>query len=318
MSFAAYLRSKGTTDAAFKTASVWTRAMLGQEPENISALFFLNYCKAGGGLLQMRSDRKGGGQHLRIKQGTQSFSRCLAAELPEGVLQLSSPVASIWQAGSQKAYVQAGGRTYVGRKIISALPQPVLKTIAFEPALPLDKQILIDSYRYGHYKKVMVVFKEPFWVKKGYCGLIQSFRGPAAVIRDTSIPEVNKWVLTCFVAGDPGKEWSAKPKAEAEAILLQQISDLYGEPEAEKLLVEMIASVWENEPFSGHGGPSPSLPPGVLDSVGHALRARFGNIHFAGTETSDVWKGYMEGAVRSGERAAEEVIGDLAHVVAKL
>lgn len=38
MSFAAYLRANGATDEAFKTANVWTRAMLGHEPENISAL----------------------------------------------------------------------------------------------------------------------------------------------------------------------------------------------------------------------------------------------------------------------------------------
>ena len=32
-----------------------------------------------------------------------------------------------------------------------------------------------------------------------------------------------------------------------------------------------------------------------------------GRIHFAGAETADVWNGYMDGAVRSGERAAAEV-----------
>jgi monoamine oxidase len=47
------------------------------------------------------------------------------------------------------------------------------------------------------------------------------------------------------------------------------------------------------------------------------LREKVGNVHFAGTETSDVWKGYMEGAVRSGDRAGVEVLAELG-VVAKL
>lgn len=45
-----------------------------------------------------------------------------------------------------------------------------------------------------------------------------------------------------------------------------------------------------------------------MSDVGKALRAPFGAIHFVGTETSFEWKGYMEGAVRSGERGAAEVI----------
>ncbi|KAF2767799.1 putative flavin-containing amine oxidase [Teratosphaeria nubilosa] len=316
--FSAYLLAKGATTAALQTASVWTRAMLGQEPSAISALFFLAYCKAGGGLLQMRSDGKGGGQHLRLKQGTQAFSKALAAELPTGVLRLVEPVQSISQARGKPVVIKTAGRVYESRKVISAVPQPVLTTITFEPPLPLEKQLLASSYRHGFYKKVMIIFNKPFWIEKGYCGLIQSFTGPAAVIRDTSIPSDDKWVLTCFVAGGAGREWASKPQAEREAILLKQVSAVYGEPRVEDYLVEMITSAWEDEHFSGLGCPSASLPPGVLSCVGNALQASVGNVHFAGTETSTVWRGYMEGAVRSGERAGQEVIDDLSHIRARL
>lgn len=50
-------------------ATIWTRAMLGLEPREMSALFFLNYCASGGGLMQMRSDRRDGGQYLRFVEG---------------------------------------------------------------------------------------------------------------------------------------------------------------------------------------------------------------------------------------------------------
>lgn len=294
--------------------------MLGHEPDQISALHFLHYCRSGGGLLQMRSDGKGGGQALRIRQGTQSFSTCLAADLPANTVQLSSPVTSITQLGRGNAYVEAGGQLYTTKQIISAVPLPVLKTITFDPPLPLDKQILIDSFRYGFYRKVMAVFKEPFWVRKGYCGLVQSFKGPASVIRDTSSPADNKHVLTCFMAGAPGAEWAAKPQAEADALLLKQIANVYQSPEAEQLFVEFVGSRWgeEEAQWSGGGCPSPSVAPGVLDSVGHAIRETFGVVHFAGTETAEVWKGYMEGAATSGIRAAREVDEALMTVSARL
>ena len=43
--------------------------MLGMEPSEVSALFFLEYCKSGGGIMQMRSDKKDGGQVLRMVEG---------------------------------------------------------------------------------------------------------------------------------------------------------------------------------------------------------------------------------------------------------
>ena len=43
-------------------------------------------------------------------------------------------------------------------------------------------------------------------------------------------------------------------------------------------------------------------------AYGHALREPVGRIHWAGTETSTYWNGYMDGAIRSGERAAAEVL----------
>jgi monoamine oxidase len=45
----------------------------------------------------------------------------------------------------------------------------------------------------------------------------------------------------------------------------------------------------------------------VLTEFGPALAAPCGRIHWAGTETADFWTGYMDGAVRSGERVAKEV-----------
>lgn len=318
MTFAAYLRKIGATEDGLRTATVWTRAMLGHDPEDISALFFLSYCKCGGGLLQMRSDRRGGGQHLRIKEGTQAFAKRLAAALPPDVLQLSSRVGAIYQRSREDIMIQTDSEVLRARKVISAIPPPVLKKISFDPSLPLAKQLLIDSFRYGFYQKVMVVFKSPFWISKGYCGLIQSFIGPAAVIRDTSIPAENKWVLTCFVAGTPGHEWSKKDKVTREKVLLDQIATVYSSPNARTELVEFVTTPWSDEEFTGYGCPSLALPPGVLQTAGHAIRDPFQDLHFIGTETSDVWKGYMEGAVRSGERGAGEVIDALTKVVAKL
>ncbi|KAM5341783.1 hypothetical protein ACJ41O_014814 [Fusarium nematophilum] len=312
LTFEAFLRSRGAGGAALATATVWTRAMLGQEPSEISALYFLNYCKSGGGLLQMRSDRKDGGQYLRVRQGTQIFSKGLASSLPESVVRLSSPVQAIVQENSHSIKVQASGSVFSARKVITTVPGPALKTISFYPKLPAVKQAWIESLTYGYYAKAMMEFKSPFWVERGFCGLAQSFTGPASVVRDTCSPADNKYALTCFMCSDPGREWATLPTRERELALLDQLGRLYGVDGLEDEFVRMTTYEWANDEHAGWGCPCPSLSPGVLDALGgDGLREPCGNVHFAGTETAGEWKGYMEGAIRSGERAAAEVVEDL-------
>lgn len=69
LTFKQWLHEKEATPTAIASATVWTRAMLGLEPSEMSALFFLDYCRRGGGLSTMRSDRKDGGQYLRFAKG---------------------------------------------------------------------------------------------------------------------------------------------------------------------------------------------------------------------------------------------------------
>ncbi|KAK2021865.1 flavin-containing amine oxidoreductase [Colletotrichum zoysiae] len=319
LTFAAYLRLRGADDVAAATANVWTCAMLGQEATDVSALYFLNYCKSGGGLLQMRSDRRDGGQYLRVRQGTQLFSRGLASSLPEGVVRLNRPVRAVVRdghpgvgggGGRYAVKVQTDEGVLAARKVITTIPGPALKSISFQPALPLPKQAWIESLSYGYYTKAMMQFESPFWVERGFCGLAQSFVGPASVVRDTSVPADSKHVLTCFVAGDRGRAWAAldTPAAREES-LLAQLAQLFGCEDVRGRFVRMSTYEWVRDEWSGWGCPCTSLAPGVLDALGgDGLRKPCGDLHFAGTETAGEWKGYMEGAVRSGERAAAEVI----------
>ncbi|KAL6229564.1 hypothetical protein BDW75DRAFT_245610 [Aspergillus navahoensis] len=320
MTFEAYLRSRGASKDALATAAVWTRAMLGQDPRDISALWFIAYCKAGGGLLQMRSDRKGGGQHLRIRQGMQMISKGIAETLPQDVLCLSSPVVSITQESSSGVELVTTDRTTPrARKAIITVPSPVLKTIDFSPRLPASKQLWAESSNYGYYTKAMMIFRTPFWVEKGYCGLIQSFVGPASVIRDTSSLPDKKYILTCFMSSDSGRAWAVLPTDGRKKTLVEQIGKLFdAEAEAARDFVDLVTYEWVNDPYAGWGCPCIALTPGVMDAVGGAVREPALNLYFAGTETAVRWRGYMEGAIESGERAAAEVMQGLKTASARL
>jgi len=70
---------------------------------------------------------------------------------------------------------------------------------------------------------------------------------------------------------------------------------------------QFIEHDWRSEEWT-RGCPTGMPQPGGLSTYGDTLRSPIGPVHFTGTETSDNWQGYMDGAVRAGERAAREVL----------
>ena len=70
--------------------------------------------------------------------------------------------------------------------------------------------------------------------------------------------------------------------------------------------VEYVEHDWTHKRWT-QGSPIALQVPGAITAYGSTIRTPFRRVHWAGTETSTYWSGYMDGAVRSGERAAVEV-----------
>ena len=149
------------------------------------------------------------------------------------------------------------------------------------------------------------MYRKPWWRDSGFCGACESFPGPAAATRDTSEDSRSIYRLTSFIAGKPGKEWSKLPPHERRATILTQLSTLFGSKVAHHPS-EYFEQQWSSEEWS-LGCPCPFTPPGVLTKAGKGLAEPHGRIHFVGTGMAVQWKGYMEGALTSGIRGAEEV-----------
>lgn len=89
--------------------------------------------------------------------------------------------------------------------------------------------------------------------------------------------------------------------------VLRDLASFFG-PQA-RSPVGYIEQDWSQEPWQS--GCLPRLQPGVLGRYHDWLTKPAGPLHRAGTETSYQWEGHMEGAVRSGIRAAAEVAAAL-------
>ncbi|UNI18406.1 Monoamine oxidase [Purpureocillium takamizusanense] len=309
LTFEDWVRSvTGSSESAMASARIWTRVMLGLEPHEMSALFFLNYCKSGGGLIQTRSDQKEGGQYLRLVKGTQSISIGLASLLQPGTITLNSPVRSIEQTQSA-VHVTSTRRQYICKRVVVSVPTPLYKEITFTPQLPADKVELSQRNKLGYNNKVIVRYSSPWWRNYGLSGMLQSFAGPVCVTRDTSIERLGQFSLSCFCVGDWGRQLSKLSQEKRFETVITHIEKTLGSVSAGKvpLPVGIEEHEWQLDQWA-QGCPCPASSPGATVRLERALRSTHGKVHFVGTETAYEWKGYMDGAVRSGARGADEVV----------
>jgi monoamine oxidase len=135
-----------------------------------------------------------------------------------------------------------------------------------------------------------------------------STEGPAYLTFDNTPPDGSPGVLFSFIGGDNLRAWSRQTADARRKAILKSFATYFGD-EALKP-IDYFEMNWSDEPWN-RGCPVAVPGPGVYTSYGWHLRPAVNRIHWAGTETATWWNGYMDGAVRSGERAAGEALGAL-------
>lgn len=299
-----WLRTAMRSRSAREMLRIAGRTIWGAEPEQISLLHALFYVAGAGGLDSLL-DVEGGAQESRIAGGSQLLAERLAASLARPVL-LGSPVRSI--ALADGAVTVTGAESLRARRVIVAVPAPLRGLIEFEPRLPAAHAALPEAAPFGRLMKCVAVFPTPFWRERGLSGEALSDLGPATLTFDNSPPSGRPGLLLGFVGGSDAERLSKLDERGRRQAVIEGLARLFG-PEAAKP-EHYVEQDWGLEGWSG-GGPTFAMPPGGWTTSGPALRNAVGPIHWAGSETATRWAGFMDGAVRSGERAAAEVASAL-------
>jgi monoamine oxidase len=227
-----------------------------------------------------------------VARGNQRVARALAAELGPAV-RLGKPVERIrWSEGSVR--VSAAGAEVEGDAAVIAIPASALGTVAFEPPLPGDVRAALDDTVYGQAAKLFVPLRAP--------------AAPSAVL---SVPG-RYWTWTA-TGPDPGVQpvvsaFAGSARA-LEALGVDRAPDSWLaslrrlRPDLELDADAAVLSRWDCDPWA-RAAYSTATPGRSL----HALTRPVGPLHFCGEHTTSEFQALMEGALRSGLRAADAVL----------
>lgn len=302
MTLESFTRKQFFTEKARKALDPAIRTVFGTETAELSMLFFLSYCNSSGGL-EALVGAEGGAQQDRIDGGAQLIPELIAKGLGERVV-LSSPVVAIEQS-SNTVTVKTKEKSFQARYTILAVPPPVTSRIDFSPHLPPWRRQLAQKMAMGAAIKFNMAYSSPFWRESGYSGEIVSNLGPVSVTYDNTTLDGRQAAIVGFIVGRHAHEWSGRAEGERREAVLKHLERYFG-PQT-RSYESYVDKDWSEEAWIG-GAPTGYMPPGALSLIKQNIAAPTGRIHWAGTETATEFNGYLEGALQSGERAAEEAV----------
>jgi monoamine oxidase len=304
-----WIRSNVHTRVGRSYFRVVTEAVFAAEPRDLSLLHALFYVHAGGDLdTLVNTDR--GAQERRIVGGAARIAEVLASQLGDRV-RLGCPVRRIQQRDGDDGGVTVevdGGDHVTARRVVVTLPPTLAGRLVYEPALPGWRDQLTQRVPAGSVSKCYAAYDTPFWREDGLTGTSLSDLGPVKLTFDNSPPSGSPGILLGFTEGDDARRMATLAPAQRREAVLACFVRAFG-PRA-RSPTEYLERDWTAEEYT-RGCYGAHFAPGTWTAYGRALREPVGAVHWAGAETATVWSGYMEGAVRSADRAASEVLAAL-------
>jgi putrescine oxidase len=243
----------------------------------------------------------------RVVGGSQLISIRLAERLGERVA-LNAAVREIrW--GEDSVEVETDRVVAKGRRAIVAVPPNLTNSIRFRPALPAWRMRMAQAMSQGSINKVLAVYETPFWREDGLSG--QGF-APYELVRelyDNSPPSASAGVLCTFLAGENAERAGRLGTEERRREVLQGMAKYVGARALEP--VDYIETDWSAQEWT-RGAYGTSFGPGGLTRFRDDIRRPVGSIQWACTDIAGVGHIHMEGAIRSGRRAAESCLEGVA------
>ena len=245
-----------------------------------------------------------GAQQDRVVGGSVRVAEGLAASLGDRV-RLGAVVRSVRQGADEVAVELRDGSRVTGERLVVAIPPTLAGRLEYDPLLPSWRDQLTQKLPAGSVVKAFAAYPTPFWRDEALNGQAASDRGPVKVTFDVSPPGAEVGMMLGFIEGGDARDWVRLSAQDRRRSFLDSLVRYFGPAAGDP--IAYLEQDWTAEEFS-RGCYGAHFAPGVWTAFGEALRPPVGRIHWAGAEYAVQWNGYMEGAVRSGEVTADEVL----------
>jgi len=310
-SFATWVRQNTANPQVRDLLLCYTQAAFGSDGEDFSLLFLVWYIATAGdenhvGTFERSSGTEGAAQDSRFVGGSQRVPLKLARQLGDRVA-LNAPVRRIRQTASH-VDVHTDRGTVRAKRVVVACPPVTVLGIDWDPILPQRRNQLLQRMPMGALMKCDAVYDKPFWREDGLSGSGLNTTGAVRTSFDNSPPDGSVGVLLSFVGGSTWQQYGLMTKAKRRQAVLEGFAAIVGDKALDP--IQYVEHDWTRERWT-QGSPVAVQTPGSIYPFGSSIREPFQRVHWAGTETSTYWAGYMDGAVRAGERAAAEVLDRL-------
>ena len=279
----------------------------GVSPAKMSLLHFLSMINSAGCDYMKLDSIKDSAQGTRFVGGSQLLCVKMAEQLGEK-LRLSCPVREITDWDREVVTLRTDQGLIRARRVIVAIHPALCNQVKFQPALPAGRAALQQAWpAHSPARKTAMVYKRPFWREKGLNGHTIQIKGQVLWAWDNSPPGGEIGVINAFVVN------ALLPSDLKDA--QRELTQIYARSLGEEALNPIAyydhdwgrADPWSLTCVS-------AIPPGFWSSHGESLRPPCGNLIWSGTETAEIWAGYMDGAVRSGHHSALQALSSLRRV----
>jgi monoamine oxidase len=240
----------------------------------------------------------------RIIGGNDQIPRAIAALLPD--VRLNAEVTSVNHQtdGVSVTYKQGDSfHTIFSAFAILAIPLTTARRIEFAPPLPAAHQRMVNEVSYGAVTKVLIQYRKRFWHESGWNGRLSTDQPIVQTWEATSHLQGERGILTAYTGGEPGAKLSALSDEERIKLAVEVIEKIF--PGSSSLIESTATLAWFNEPFTRAS--YMALAPNEVTAHWQTLFQPAGRLFFAGEHATAI-QGFMEGAVESGQRAAEQII----------
>jgi monoamine oxidase len=243
-----------------------------------------------------------GVESMRVQGGNSRLTAALADALGPRI-RLSSPVDRI-SVGADGVSVRSGSTVVEGSHVVLAAPLMALRGVTFDPPLPTAAQELIHGLDLGPAAKVVNEYSARFWTPLSPSGFTLTDLPFHIAWAATDSYASTAGLLSQFITGDGAVTAATLDDGPRVAAFGAQLDEVY--PEGALLRTGRSATkAWAREAHTGGG--YAIFRPGQMVPFWPVLREGVGRLRFAGEHT-EVLIGYMESAVRSGHRVAQEIL----------